>query len=205
MFMKHEVTIPAAALGLSTVEPVWFVGIGDKPAPTLLLQTALVDRGPKTSEGHIIEAVTVPWLEIAKALERDPELLFEFVKYPYKFEEFIAGAYKQAGYSKVELTPPSGDKGRDVIATMSGVVTVRVLDQCKAFSPARVVDANDVRAMGGVLDRDKNASRGVVTTTSEFAPGVREEYKDYIPNRLELRNGLALREWLRQVGGETKG
>ena len=154
--------------------------------------------------GHIIQAVTIPWLEINMALERDPDLLFEFVRNPYKFEEFIAGAYEQAGYSKVELTPRSGDKGRDVIATMSGVVTIRVLDQCKAFSPGRVVDANDVRAMVGVLDRDKNASKGVVTTTSEFAPGVWDEYKDYVPNRLELRNGPALCEWLRQVSGETK-
>ena len=58
--------------------------------------------------------------------------------------------------------------------------------------------------MVGVLDRDKSASKGVVTTTSEFAPGVWEEFKEYIPNRLELRGGPALCEWLRQVTGEAK-
>ena len=32
--------------------------------------------------------------------------------------------------------------------------------------------------MVGVLDRDKSASKGVVTTTSEFALGVWEEFKE---------------------------
>ena len=204
VFMNHSITPPAAQLSLTTAEPVWFEGIGDKPNPSLVLQTALVDLGSKTSEGVIIEAVTVPWLEILKALERSPELLFDFVKYPRKFEEFIAGAYERAGYSKVELTPPSGDRGRDVIATMSGIVTVRVLDQVKAYSPGHKVDAEAVRAMAGVLNSDKRASKGVVTTTSEFAPGVSDEFKDYIPERLELRDGPALREWLRQITGHEK-
>ncbi len=183
--------------------PVWFEGIGDKPTPALVLQTALVYLGSKTSEGHIIEAVTVPWLEFFKELERDPELYFEFVKNHRKFEEFIAGAYKHAGYSKVELTPPSGDGGRDVIATMSGIVTVRVLDQVKAYSPGRKVTADDVSALAGVLTTDTNTSKGIVTTTSEFAPGIARRFENLIPYRLELRDGPALREWLRQVTGQA--
>ena len=123
----------------SITMPVWFEGIDDKPTPVLVLQTALVDLGPKTSEGHIIKAVTVPWLELTKALEHDPELLFDFVKHPRKFEEFIAGAYEQAGFTKVELTPYSGDGGRDVIATMSDVVTVRILDQVKSVRRCPVI------------------------------------------------------------------
>ncbi len=188
----------------SITMPVWFEGIDDKPTPVLVLQTALVTLGPKTTEGHIIEAVTVPWLEIAREIERDPKALFAFVSNPQKFEEFIAGAYLRAGYTKVELTPYSGDGGRDVIATMSGVVTVRVLDQVKAYSPGHKVDAEAVRAIVGVLDRDKNASRGVVTTTSKFAPGVWKEFKEYIPNRLDLRDGPALCEWLLKVMAEAK-
>ena len=196
VFMNHSITPPAAQLSLSTTEPVWFEGIGDKA--TLVLQAALVDLGSETPDGVIIEAVTVPWLEIVKEIERRPELLFDFVEYPRKFEEFIAGAYEQAGYT-VELTPQSGDRGRDVIATMSGIITVRVLDQVKAYSPGHKVDAEAVRAMVGVLATDRGASIGVVTTTSEFAPGVWGEFDEYIPTRLQLRDGSALREWLRQV------
>ncbi len=194
---KHfeEAISLAAAVGV-TVEPVWFEGISNKA--TLVLQTALLDLGSETTDGVIIEAATVPWLEIVRALERRPELLFDFVKDPRKFEEFIAGAYKEAGY-RVELTPHSGDRGRDVIATKSGSLTVRVLDQVKAYSPGRKVDAEAVRAMVGVLQNDRRASIGVVTTTSEFAPGVWDEFDEYIPSRLELRDGSALHEWLRQI------
>ncbi len=184
--------------------PVWFEGIGDKPAPTILLQTALLDLGPKTAESQIIQAVTVPWLRIVQEIERNPDFLFEFPQDPRKFEELIAGAYVQDGW-EVELTPRSGDRGRDVIATKHGHMALRVLDQCKAFSPGRVVDANDVRAMAGVVLMDHNASKGVVTTTSTFAPGVHEEFKDHVPNRIQLRDGTALREWLREMTGETKG
>ncbi len=164
----------------------------------VLLQAAVVDLGAKTSEGQIIQAVTIPWLLIFQELDRDPRFLFEFAQYPRKFEEFIAGAYEEDGW-QVVLTPQSGDLGRDVIARKPDVMAIRVLDQCKAFSQGRVVTANDVSAMYGVLSMDQNVSKGVITTTSEFAPGVQAEFKNFIPYRLELKDGSALREWLRQM------
>ena len=169
----------------------------------VLLQAAVVTLGAKTLEGHIIQAVTVPWLLIFQELERDPRFLFEFAENPRKFEEFIAGAYEKDGWDVV-LTPPSGDLGRDVIATKPDFLKIRVLDQCKAFSPDHLVAANDVRAMYGVLSMDKNVSKGVITTTSKFAPRVQEEFKDFIPYRLDLRDGPALREWLRRVAKKTE-
>ena len=175
-----------------------------EPAPTLVLQTTLVDLGAKTSEGQIVQAVTVPWLRIVQEIARNPDFLFEFPQDPRKFEEFIAGAYDQDGW-EVELTPRSGDLGRDVIATKRGHMAIRILDQCKAFSPGHMVEATDVRAMLGVLTRDANVSKGVVTTTSTFAPGIHTEFKEYLPYRLELRDGPALREWLQQMTRETKG
>jgi restriction system protein len=51
--------------------------------------------------------------------------------------------------------------------------------------------------MWGVLDRDRKASKAIITTTSTFAPGVLKEFKDSMPSRLELRDGAQLREWLR--------
>ena len=56
--------------------------------------------------------------------------------------------------------------------------------------------ADDVRALAGVLLRDQNVSKGIVTTTSTFAPGIEEEMKALIPYRLELKDGKQLREWL---------
>jgi hypothetical protein len=35
-----------------------------------LLQQTIVQRGAKTTDGHIIEAVTLPWFDIIAAMQR---------------------------------------------------------------------------------------------------------------------------------------
>lgn len=51
------------------------------------------------------------------------KFLFRFVQAPQRFEEFIAGAYEQAGYNVI-LTPQRGDLGRDIIASKDGFGSV---------------------------------------------------------------------------------
>jgi restriction system protein len=165
----------------------------------VLLQAALVTFGDATKEGRLVQEVRVPWWSIIREIERDSNFIHEFVKNPHLFEEFIAGAYEKAGCPRVTLTPRSGDLGRDVIAEWPGIGAVRFFDQAKAYSPGHLVPANDVRAMAGVLSRDQNVSKGIVTTTSDFAPGVDKEFASFVPYRLELRNGENLREWLAEV------
>jgi len=159
-------------------------------APALLLQTVVV-LGEKTSEGRLIEAVTIPWKAIVRAISSDPAVAYQIPA--HKWEELIAGAYKQAGFDEVTLTPRSGDFGRDVIAVKRGLGVVRVIDQVKAYSRDRLVTANDVRALLGVLEGDK-ASKGFLTTTSDFAPRLREDIllKQFMPARLELIDGRTL-------------
>jgi len=119
--------------------------------PSLLLQT-VIDRGARTNEGTLIEAVTLPWFDIIEFLKTDPSLAFQI---PCdKWEEIIAGAYKKAGYEEVTLTPRSGDHGRDVIAVKKGFGSFRVIDQVKAYKPGHLVTADDVRALFGVLTAD---------------------------------------------------
>ena len=57
--------------------------------------------------------------------------------------------------------------------------------------------ANDVRAMLGTLT-GSNASKGIVTTTSRFAPGIESDagLKPFVPYRLELKDGPTLTQWL---------
>jgi restriction system protein len=102
------------------------------------------------------------------------------------------------------LTPASGDKGRDVIATKRGICSLRVLDQAKAYAPRHLVRHNDVRAMLGVLSVDQNASKGLITTTSDFEPGILSsgEFASFIPYRLELKNGEQLLKWLAKIQKE---
>jgi len=156
----------------------------------LLLQTLIVP-GVRTSEGRLIRAVAIPWFEIIERLKQDPNLAFQIS--PEKWEEIIAGAYKKAGFDEVTLTPRSGDHGRDVIATKKGLGSVRVIDQVKAFKPPHLVTADDVRALVGVLHGD-GASKGFLTTTSDFAPKIKTDplIVPFMPARLELINGTML-------------
>lgn len=156
----------------------------------LLLQ-AVISVGAKTTEGHLIEMVAPPWFEIIEALKKNPDMIYSIP--PRTWEEIIAGAYKKAGFDEVTLTPQSGDYGRDVIAIKHGIGSVRVIDQVKAYKKNHLVTANDVRALVGVLQCD-SASKGFVTTTSDFAPRVATDplIRPLIPSRLDLINGETL-------------
>jgi restriction system protein len=55
------------------------------------------------------------------------------------------------------------------------------------------VTADEVRALLGVLEGD-TASKGFLTTTSDFAPRLRDDIliRKFMPARLELIDGRAL-------------
>jgi restriction system protein len=162
------------------------------PQNLMVAFQSLILPGDKVDDGVMIQAVNIPWIRIANELNKDPDFLLKID--PRKFEELIAASYKQAGFDEVILTPHSDDKGRDVIAVRHGYVTVRVIDQAKRNGPNNLVDANDVRALVGVLLSDHSATHGVVTTTSDFAPKIKEDpsIKLHLPNRLQLINGTDL-------------
>jgi restriction system protein len=164
----------------------------------LLLQ-AVVVPGARTDEGKLIEAVTIPWFDIIALLAQDPNVAFEIS--PERWEEIVAGAYHKAGFDEVTLTPRSGDHGRDVIAIKKGLGSVRVIDQVKAFKPPHLVTADDVRALVGVLSGD-GASKGFLTTTSDFAPKLKTDplIACHIPARLGLVNGTMFLERLQELG-----
>ena len=190
---------------LSPARPLGIVRLRDAVAtlrayleqPLIILPAVVTSVIGSLPEGELIRAIGVPWLAILDELNRNPSFLFEFVRHPRNFEEFVAASYDKAGYD-VSLTPRSGDSGRDVIAIKPGHLSVRILDQCKAYSPGHAVAANDVRAMLGVITGDQNTSKGVITTTATFAPGIGRDpiLAPYLPHRLELRDGRRLREWL---------
>ena len=166
--------------------------------PSIVLK-ALLELVVPTKEGDLIRAVAVPWFEILERIKKDPKSVYQID--PRTWEEIIAGAYTRAGFDEVILTPRSGDKGRDVVATRNGVGSIRIFDQVKAYKPGHVVTAEEVRAMIGVVTGAQNVSKGVVTTTSEFAPRLTEdEYiKPLIPYRLELKPRDILLPWLDDV------
>jgi restriction system protein len=186
--MARRFSLQASIVGHSHAGAVAFNVICN--TVSLLLQAVIIP-GAKTGEGQLIEAVALPWFEIIAALSRNPSLAYQIKD--RKWEEIIAGAYQRAGFDEVTLTPRSGDFGRDVIAVKRGLGTVRVIDQVKAYGPSHLVTADDVRALLGVLQGDK-ASKGFLTTTSDFAPKLRDDIllKPFMPAQLELINGTML-------------
>ncbi len=167
--------------------------------PTILLQAALVNLGDETNDGPLVESVSIAWFEIVRELARNPAFLSEL---PWrKLEELIAGAYEREGWPEVVLTPRSGDRGRDVIATRPGFGSIRVFDQVKAYAPGYRVSADEVRSLVGALSLEGNVSRGVVTTSAEFAPGISKDPRlsALMPYRLELKDGPQLLEWLTEI------
>jgi len=150
----------------------------------------------KVAEGVLIKGTTIAWAEIAETLRGNWSTAFSIP--PEKWEEIIAGAFERAGYDEVILTPRSGDFGRDVIAIKSGVGCIKIIGSVKAYSPGHLVKQDDVRALLGVLTGEPDVSKGIITTTSDFAPRIVSDpfIKPFMPTRLELMNGARLQKWL---------
>jgi len=163
-------------------------------------QTAIVVEGSNPPLQRIVEVYAPIYEVLARSVDEN-EFLYYFSRHHREFEIFIADCYKLSGWDQVELTPQRGDGGRDIIATRTDIGTIRILEQTKAYSPGTLVTHDDVRAMIGVLGIDHNASKGVITTTSDFQPTVlsNPEFSQFMPYRLGLRNGFALREWLAEI------
>lgn len=148
------------------------------------------------SEGILVHSASAIWFEIIELLASDWEQAYRIPS--EKWEEIVAGAFHREGYDEVILTPRSADHGRDIIATRHGIGSVRVLGSVKANGPHRLVDYNDIRALMGVVAADHAASKGIITTTSDFPPRVENDpfIKPLLPTRLELINGEKLQSWL---------
>lgn len=189
---EHNLEAPEGSTSLR-----WFV---EEIPPQVTLQ-AIITAGDKVKEGQLVEGVSIAWFEIIRMISRDPEEIYNID--PRKFEELIAGAYERAGYDEVILTPRSGDLGRDVIATKTGIGSIRILDQIKRNRITHLVTADDVRAMAGVIYMDHNVSKGVITTSGVFAPNLeKDEYiQKLLPYRLELRPRAVLIRWLQRLSG----
>jgi restriction system protein len=151
-----------------------------------------------TNEGVLVKATSLVWYEIVQMLGNDWRVAYQIP--PEKWEEIVAGAFKKASY-EVMLTPRSGDHGRDFIAFKGGIGCVKIIGSVKRYGPGHLVEYDDIRALQGVLLGDQKASKGIITTTSDFPPRVNEDpyISPLIPTRLELINGEALQKWLLEL------
>jgi restriction system protein len=152
----------------------------------------------KVAEGILLKSTSAVWQEIAEKLGTDWTIAYQLS--PENWEEIVAGAFKKSGY-EVVLTPRSGDHGRDVIATRSGVGCIKIIGSVKAYGPDNIVSYDHIRALLGVMSGERDVSKGIIATTSGFPPNVEKDpyIAPFLPTRLELVNGQQLQSWLNEI------
>ena len=166
--------------------------------PELSVSGIIIPEG-KGSQGVLVRSASIAWMQIVEQLQNDWVKAYEIP--PQVWEEIIAGAYKNAGFDEVVLTPRSGDFGRDVIAMRHGVGCIKIIGSVKAYKPGHLVGYDDVRALLGVMSGERDASKGIITTTSDFPPKIMSDpfIAPFVPYRLELMNGEKLQDWLKSL------
>jgi restriction system protein len=190
-----------------------WLGGNTKPHPSIRWALDLLPHSPQQAIGAItgylnvyravrpegrsqglLDAVAIIQARWIDDLTTGTEALFRLS--PRELEMLVAALYQKIGYT-VELTAPSRDGGRDVVATRQAPGQREVVDiECKTHTSA--VGVEYVRQLRGVVARH-GANRGVLVTISRFTRGAREETND--ESRLELIDGVTLIQMLNAVFG----
>lgn len=130
---------------------------------------------------------------IAELAER-PEMLYELD--PRKFEELVAELYRRQGF-ETTLTPASGDEGVDIyVVSRNDLGRALWVVQAKRYAAENRIGAGVVRELYGTVAA-KDASAGILVTTSFFQPGATKLEREF-EYRLSLKNYLDLQELLRK-------
>ncbi len=169
--LKDEIGDPDAFIKAVGLLRTSIQSLARKPQPTrpeLSLRSVIIPEHP-VAEGMLIASTNDLWLTIVDELKTDWSKAYSI--HWRTWEELIAGAFRRYGY-EVILTPRSNDRGRDFIASKKGVGSVRILGSVKAYSPGHLITREEVLALLGEVGADRNASKGLFATTSDFAPGI---------------------------------
>lgn len=115
-----------------------------------------------------LETVNFLPIKIFERISNDPKLMHGMN--PRDFEFFIAELLSKLGFENIIVTPRSGDKGRDIIATQSpGDIPMIVAFECKKYAPNRKIGPDTMRALLGTISHHPTrANKGVLITTSSF-------------------------------------
>lgn len=139
-----------------------------QPPNVVLDPREILDAWQIPSKGLAVEVGTVP-VALMQAIGRDPRVLHQVD--PRQFEVTVAEILARHGFRNVNVTPRSGDGGRDVEAqqTVAGI-PIRFYFECRQHGPDKPVQINELRALLGVVMHGR-ANKGVLVTTSRFTTG----------------------------------
>ncbi|MGA2181623.1 MAG: restriction endonuclease [Bryobacteraceae bacterium] len=196
--MEHYLTMLADIVveGVTTAEEdLWslelLLGFRDRPP----------DRTKPDYTRHT-SSVGVDFGSLLRAVAEKPDDLYRLP--PRRFEELVAHILERFGY-EVQLTPQTRDGGFDISAIRKAETEVRLLIECKRYTPPRKVGRPVVQQIFGVLmDRDAEATKAIVATTSTFTPEART-FLAINRWRVEGRDRAGILEWIELVRSQRSG
>jgi hypothetical protein len=148
---------------------------------------------PETTECKRPLILTVDFAALLQLASEEPARLHQLA--PRRFEELIAHIFERFGY-EVEVTPKTRDGGYDVAAVRKAEAEIRLLIECKRYTPPHKVGRPTVQQLYGVLaDRRTQATKGIIATTSTFT----NDAKSFIlSNRwiIEGRDAAGIADWI---------
>ncbi|MBK5293844.1 MAG: restriction endonuclease [Acidobacteriia bacterium] len=161
----------------------------------------LRDQAPENVPRPSGRIIPVDFSALLPAIAARPEDLYQLP--PRRFEQLIAHIFERFGYN-VELTPETNDGGFDMVASKREEIDVRVLVECKRYTPPNKVGRPIVQQLLGVLnDRQQHATKAVLATTSTFTPPAKQLLASN-HWRLEGRDRDAILTWIASLGIPSK-
>lgn len=114
---------------------------------------------------------------------------------PRKFEELVAELLASNGY-EVQLTPPTGDGGYDIMAVRKDALGLDTtfLIECKRYATPKKVGVSQIRQLHGVKNF-LGVSKGILVTTSSFTEGAKKLAQSRYD--IQLIDNPQLIEWLK--------
>jgi hypothetical protein len=151
-----------------------------------------IELPPADQSGVVDSGLIVAQSALIESLKRQPDSVFQLSS--RQFEGLIAVLLLDQGWD-VELTPPTRDGGRDILAYLhTGISRILCLVEVKRYRRDRCVGVGMVRELYGVLHHN-GASQAMIVTTSSFTAGARALQKQH-QYQLSLHDYSVLVRWI---------
>jgi HJR/Mrr/RecB family endonuclease len=157
----------------------------------LVYENLLLERSVE-ERNRIVQISDTEWIKVIEYLKNNPQELYYLP--PRKFEELVAELIRAQDYD-VMITQTTKDGGRDILAQKNTTLgRLLYLVECKRYSKNRPIGVGLVRALYGIVEKER-ATAGILVTTSRFTKGA-SDFRDEVKNRMDFVNYVRLQEWL---------
>jgi HJR/Mrr/RecB family endonuclease len=152
---------------------------------------------------NLVHSITDVYQEYILWLQKHPDVLDKVAW--EAFERLVAEVFASRGFS-VELTGRVRNKSADIIAVRTdefGIET-KYLVECKRYGNNRRIGLDIVNGVIGAARRAA-ADHAFLVTSTFFTQEVERKRQEFADLHLHLRDGDAVREWLRDYKVHSEG